>query len=112
MAYENLMISGCSGVIQTARPPSLEGRLEFLQRCVGRLSDVRRRIEKITADVSIQPKEDSSETAQHPCCDLSSRFGESISYLHANIEQIERLVTSLDSALFEPKPVSTQEKRA
>lgn len=97
-----------AGAGQMARvsPPSLEQRLDFLQRGVERASKLRYAPASITDRISLEPESASPGSASPPSADLSSRFGETIGYLHANLDDIERTVQRLEAALFDQKAVN------
>jgi hypothetical protein len=100
-----------SAAVITPRQPSLEERLNYLQNAVTRLNSLRNRLETI-ADATAPEFAQTSQGINSPPApspsDLSGRFGETIDYVHENLEQIERLVSRLDAALFEPKAQAVQ----
>jgi hypothetical protein len=106
----NPSLSGLAGAGQNiirAAIPSLEQRLDHLQRGVERLSKARHMLEVIADLISLDASPPPAGCASPQSSDLSSRFGETISYVHENVDSIDRLLTRIENALFDstPKPV-------
>jgi hypothetical protein len=100
-------LAGAGQNIIRAAVPSLEQRLDHLQRGVERLGKARHVLEIIADRISLDASPPSAGCASPQPSDLSSRFGEAIGYVHDSVESIERLLTRIENALFDstPKPV-------
>ncbi len=92
---------------------SLEDRLEYLQRNVDRLSKIRSGLESIVERLSMSPNNVGASPASPPSSDLTGRFGDAITYMANNLDEIERLSNRLNEALYSPgvKQVATQYAR-
>jgi hypothetical protein len=102
---------GIQSAIIAPRQPSLEERLNYLMNAVTRLNSVRNRLSTIaeaTAPEFAQTSQGINSPPAPSPSDLSGRFAEAIDYVHENVAVIERLVSRLDAALFEPKAQATQ----
>lgn len=88
-----------SGIVPL-RQPSLEDRLEHLQRGVERLCRVRAQLAILADRVSMVPADAEKSQATPPAADLSARFGETIHYVHSNLDELDRIVERLNASLF------------
>lgn len=101
-------IAGALGQINVARPPSLEARLEYLRRGVERLSNIRRRLIGIADRIEIRPEASQSGAATPSPSDLCGKFGEVIGFAHANLDEMEMIVTRIEHGLFEQDSAQAQ----
>jgi hypothetical protein len=89
------------GAVTPVRPPSLEDRLDHLRRQCDRLSKVRGSIAQIADRIELlQPEENQSGCASPPASDLNAKFGETIGWISANLDEIENLVRRIENSLF------------
>lgn len=103
--------AGLLGGINAIRPPSLEQRLDYLQRALERLMKLRNHFGGIAERVAPDPRtSENSRAAAPPSSDLSGRFGDVISYLHVNLDELEQLANRLEGALFDSKPEAMQQR--
>jgi hypothetical protein len=95
------------------RPPSLEQRLDYLRRALERLQKVRAHLGSIAERASVDPTGTGASHAAVPeSTDLSGRFGDAIGYVHANLDEIERLCVRLEAALYDPEKGTAEVRRA
>ena len=91
------------GQINMVRPPSLEQKLDYLQRGVERLSNIRRRLFEIAERVESRPPVPETGSATPTPSDLNGRFGQVIGFAHANLDEMETLVSRIEDSLFDQK---------
>jgi hypothetical protein len=105
-------VAKLGGLINAARPPSLEQRLDHLQRALERLMKLRSHLGNLAERASVDNRAtDGSRPAAPPSTDLSGRFGDTIGFVHANLDELEALAQRLDSALFEPATAQVERAR-
>jgi hypothetical protein len=86
------------------RPPSLEERLDHLQRGVERLCKLRSGLEVIADRISLVPEAPGTPGGIAPTpSDLSGRFGDTVNHLHNNLDTLERLAERIYFGLFSGK---------
>lgn len=84
-----------------ARGPSLEDRLEYLQRAVERICKIRSALEQIADRIILVPETSGANGAVSPTpADLTGRFGDTINAVHNQLDVIERLSERIYFGLF------------
>jgi hypothetical protein len=103
-------VLGSAGMIQAARPASLEEKLDYLQRGVERISQLRNALECLADQICVDVSPCASGSASAPAQDLLSRYGETIQYLHNQADSMEHMVRRIRNSLFDEKRNTEQAK--
>lgn len=100
----------CANPIQ-GRTPSMEERLTLLQAGVERLYSIRKRLDYVNDRLVIRPENECTTPCAPPSADLSGKFGDAISSIHVQADALERLLSRVESALFDEKSAQTDCKQ-